>query len=480
MTVLPAIHTLGARRRAQIGKNLRIGGSGFSREPSANIVWVGATPCSVISAAPNEIICNVGTSLGAGAPSAMNATPTADQRSWNGPGLSLTQRHLNSSRRGCITDIMRANSSDCAADDSTPTLVNLRQQVVFPHHTSERHDVETGKLLVTRAADVRAVLVSTTAWFVPPSDGTYELSLQPGLPCILELGELGDQHGSKRQRGCQSGQRALEKGRRYPFRLAVVLGNSNAQLVLSATVNVGRGSWHLPAPADWFEAVVAVPPDGTPIVSVAVNGLQSVCRTVGGCAITVVPAEMELSPTPERHRMLTTLALHGTGSNGPLPSGGSWEATMSRTAPKDHGISRRQLLEGCPSDCCVVIYRGAPGEYCDPVPLWDFSSWAHPGGPFVQASTLCGTVRYSWLSRSGQHVLQQDPQASGRACGSAVRRPHESTCPQHLECRFAGSLARLADGQCTACGHLYRHAVLYQWQPNKYGRDATMEPASTA
>tara|TARA_B110001452_G_scaffold201283_1_gene171345 strand:- start:171 stop:1736 length:1566 start_codon:yes stop_codon:yes gene_type:complete len=49
--------------------------------------------------------------------------------------------------------------------------------------------------------------------------------------------------------------------------------------------------------------------------------------------------------------------------------------------------------EQCPEQysCCVVLYRAA--AHCTPVPVWDFSSWSHPGGSFVQASSLCDKVR---------------------------------------------------------------------------------------
>ena len=42
--------------------------------------------------------------------------------------------------------------------------------------------------------------------------------------------------------------------------------------------------------------------------------------------------------------------------------------------------------------CCVVIFHGATGEHCDPVPVWDLGEWTHPG-PAFERSGLCGTVR---------------------------------------------------------------------------------------
>lgn len=55
------------------------------------------------------------------------------------------------------------------------------------------------------------------------------------------------------------------------------------------------------------------------------------------------------------------------------------------------------------SQCCVVLYKEARGRTCGALPIWDMSGWAHPGGGLVTASSMCGTVRYSWLSRSSSH-----------------------------------------------------------------------------
>ena len=442
MTVLPAIRSLGAKRSAHVGRQLRIEGSGFSRVPSENSVWLGEAPCTVISATLHEIVCIV--MANAAAISAAEVTsPPPLLRSWNGPGLTLTQQHLNGTMPGCLTHLTQASTSECATAGSMPTLVHLRQQAVFPHHTPERHDAETGELLVTRPIKVQSVLLSTTAWFVPPSNGTYELSLQPSMACVIDLSGEPLRSGrasrrAERGRGCQSGRQVLQKGGRYPIHFSLVLGSSNEQLVLSASVESEDGSWELPAPAEWFEWVVAVPPDSTPIASVHVNGLQAVCRMAGGCAITVAPADMEHDHTVRSDRMLTTLTFGASGQSShgdrvepadeqldAAPSthrmltprelpGMSSQSSHEDPKSEPHDLIRRELLEGCPSGCCVVIFRGLPGEHCEAVPLWDFSGWSHPGGPFVQASYLCGTVRYNWLARSGQHMLQDNPQVSGR------------------------------------------------------------------
>ena len=61
VTVLPSITGLGTPRSAHIGQLMRIQGSGFSRTPHDNAVWFGTTPCAVLSAAPHELVCEVGT-----------------------------------------------------------------------------------------------------------------------------------------------------------------------------------------------------------------------------------------------------------------------------------------------------------------------------------------------------------------------------------------------------------------------------------
>lgn len=75
------------------------------------------------------------------------------------------------------------------------------------------------------------------------------------------------------------------------------------------------------------------------------------------------------------------------------------------------------------SMCCVVIYEGARGAQCNPVPIWDFTSWVHPGGPFVQASALCGQVRYDWLAKDGNHGGDAQPEDLSKTsfAGGAVR-----------------------------------------------------------
>ena len=55
--------------------------------------------------------------------------------------------------------------------------------------------------------------------------------------------------------------------------------------------------------------------------------------------------------------------------------------------------------------------KDGPGAHCNPVPIWDFTSWTHPGPPSVTRQRLCGQVRHNWLSRSNSHSGMQDPEA---------------------------------------------------------------------
>ena len=33
---------------------------------------------------------------------------------------------------------------------------------------------------------------------------------------------------------------------------------------------------------------------------------------------------------------------------------------------------------GCDTGCCAVLYAGAPGAFCDEVPIWELSEWTCP------------------------------------------------------------------------------------------------------
>ena len=78
--------------------------------------------------------------------------------------------------------------------------------------------------------------------------------------------------------------------------------------------------------------------------------------------------------------------------------------------PAAPGYSDPTQCASWPSECCVVIYERAQGVQCNPVPIWDFANWNHPGGPQASASSLCGKVRYSWLSKNGAHGGDAKPE----------------------------------------------------------------------
>lgn len=173
----------------------------------------------------------------------------------------------------------------------------------------------------------------------------------------------------------------------------------------------------------------------------SVNGIEAVCRSTSpnGCTVEIMPPEAPRSaPSMSTHRSVWTdfittnvplppshpdtpppstlpavspvsAELHGRGLQGRRIQGGR----MQGVAVRDAGVqtSRRQLESTCSRtySCCVVIYRGARGANCAPVPIWDLSTWVHPGGSFITSSMLCNTVRYSWFER-GQHATQMDPE----------------------------------------------------------------------
>ena len=36
-----------------------------------------------------------------------------------------------------------------------------------------------------------------------------------------------------------------------------------------------------------------------------------------------------------------------------------------------------------PSQCCLVLFKGAEGEQCGPVPIWSMGAWTHPGPAYI-------------------------------------------------------------------------------------------------
>ena len=84
----------------------------------------------------------------------------------------------------------------------------------------------------------------------------------------------------------------------------------------------------------------------------------------------------------------------------------AWPPAAPPSLPLSPGQSTAGVTE--PSQCaaarcCVVLYKGAAGANCNPVPIWDFAGWVHPGGDFVSASSMCTSVRYDWLAMNGNH-----------------------------------------------------------------------------
>ena len=70
----------------------------------------------------------------------------------------------------------------------------------------------------------------------------------------------------------------------------------------------------------------------------------------------------------------------------------------------------------------MVIFRGASGAQCNDVPVWDLSSWSHPGGSIVAAASLCGTVRINWLDRTSSHASSQDPETDAASLSGGGQR----------------------------------------------------------
>ena len=61
-----------------------------------------------------------------------------------------------------------------------------------------------------------------------------------------------------------------------------------------------------------------------------------------------------------------------------------------------------------------------PTSSCQ-VPVWDLSGWTHPGGPFVQAASLCGSVRHGWLAKGSHSAMGADPEAGEELMGGGVK-----------------------------------------------------------
>ena len=70
---------------------------------------------------------------------------------------------------------------------------------------------------------------------------------------------------------------------------------------------------------------------------------------------------------------------------------------------------------------------------CESVPIWDISNWLHPGGPFVQASNLCSSVRPYWISKGSHLYTGVNPETAPTLSGGGVRVPNslyrDPSCP---------------------------------------------------
>ena len=81
-------------------------------------------------------------------------------------------------------------------------------------------------------------------------------------------------------------------------------------------------------------------------------------------------------------------------------------------------------IPGCDDGtfCCVAIVRGGAGTACggEGVPVWDVSGWVHPGGSFVQGSSLCGRVIHNWMGRSPSHA-SFNPEVGETLSGGGVK-----------------------------------------------------------
>ena len=131
------------------------------------------------------------------------------------------------------------------------------------------------------------------------------------------------------------------------------------------------------------------------------------CMTYTKVCLPPSPSSPPPSPTPP-------LLPPGEDYSPPPDAAPPPPAPTSATAP--FGIP------GCADGvrCCVVVYHGGPGQHCTPVPVWDLASWHHPGGPFVQSSRMCGTVRYNWLLRSPRHPIMLNSQTALPQQGQAL------------------------------------------------------------
>jgi hypothetical protein len=475
--VLPALHEV----QLLDERRVRLRGTGFTLESTHASVLVGSSPCLVLNTSLTEIVCEMAISemaiseMAHGLPTARGlpafdrldrlGTPAAPGTRGQeltthgapsaGSGLVLREVPLRANAPECIHSLRAARDAErCAA--AGEAAVALRQQLVFPHHTLERHAEESGgSHLYDRHGDHPHVLLTTDGWVRPPTSGVYLLEGELGdgggeLLCAMHVDappaasgatEHFTEHGAQaggRAGPCSSGAMAMVYGQRYRFRLEAVLSGQQ-QLVVRALVvpdeklasprTAGRTTQprqfrFRAAPAEWFEQGADRAPANRPLVpfvSLHIHGLSALCRMPGGCTYAearrrMADAHREASDAP---RLGWTMEFDSTvpmRAKTIAPPPETPPPTMLPLLPLLQGGAdgrRRRLQSVCGvQSCCVVLYRGPVGTHCDAVPVWDFSSWTHPGGGFVSTAShrLCNSVRYDWLGRSGQHVLNADPE----------------------------------------------------------------------
>ena len=484
VTVVPSVTELvthpGSRGNT---RTLLVHGTGFSpRDTAAHEVRVDGVACKVLSASESllDCHCDAGTLVDGSADALVpgasitdvakrTATPQA------GPGLTLHEQPLVTEDSECAHSLKIGRQTARCADVSWGAMrVALRQQLVFPHHTIERHTVEANRHLSERVQH-GPVHVRADAWVTPPVDGLYAFDAEHGsedraggaagthhMPCALHLnprpeeeradaGDASERDGSGQGLSCSTGAVALKRGQRYRFSLEAIVG-SLEQIAVRATVQVDQPLAkptdapprdnsssadriiHLAAaPAEWFEdrlEPLAPATTGAPaprVVSVHVNGLHAYCRAVDSCTIPNVADADDVESQPKRLAAVYNAAVDSLvnatwNSAEPLTATPARDAeTMLELLPllkasasvSTTNHAGRRLQSTCSDGaCCVVLFRGPRGSKCSPVPVWDFSTWTHPGNVPVSRTShrLCNSVRYSWLSRSGQHALQSDPE----------------------------------------------------------------------
>ena len=69
-----------------------------------------------------------------------------------------------------------------------------------------------------------------------------------------------------------------------------------------------------------------------------------------------------------------------------------------------------------------MLFKGAAGDTCTAVPIWDMSEWSHPGGGAVTTASrsLCGVVKHNWLGHTTSHE-DYDPESGSTLDGGATK-----------------------------------------------------------